>query len=111
MISRFEATIEQIVALAVLMPIVAAMGGNAGMQAVTVAVRALATRDLSQANARAGARQGDDASALINGLVFALVMGAVAWAWFGRWDLALVLVGRDDLQHGLGGVRRHRHPA
>jgi magnesium transporter len=91
-ISRFEATIEQLVALAVLMPIVAAMGGNAGMQVVTVAVRALATRDLSQANAVRvlGKEMG---VALINSLVFALIMGAVAWAWFGRWDLALVLSG------------------
>ena len=89
-ISRFEATIEQLVALAVLMPIVAAMGGNAGMQVVTIAVRALATRDLSQANAVRvlGKEMG---VALINSLVFALIMGAVAWAWFGRWDLALVL--------------------
>jgi magnesium transporter len=91
-ISRFEATIEQLVALAVLMPIVAAMGGNAGMQVVTIAVRALATRDLSQANAVRvlGKEMG---VALINSLVFALIMGAVAWAWFGRWDLALVLSG------------------
>jgi magnesium transporter len=91
-ISRFEATIEQLVALAVLMPIVAAMGGNAGMQVVTVAVRALATRDLSQANA-ARVLGKEIGVALINSLVFALVMGAVAWAWFGRWDLALVLSG------------------
>jgi magnesium transporter len=91
-ISRFEATIEQLVALAVLMPIVAAMGGNAGMQVVTIAVRALATRDLSQANAVRvlGKEMG---VALINSLVFALIMGAVAWAWFGRGDLALVLSG------------------
>jgi magnesium transporter len=91
-ISRFEATIEQLVALAVLMPIVAAMGGNAGMQVVTIAVRALATRDLSQANAVRVLGK-EMAVALINSLVFALVMGAVAWAWFGRWDLALVLSG------------------
>jgi magnesium transporter len=91
-ISRFEATIEQLVALAVLMPIVAVMGGNSGMQVVTIAVRALATRDLSQANAVRvlGKEMG---VALINSVVFAIVMGAVAWAWFGRWDLALVLSG------------------
>src|SRR5690606_2758467 len=51
-ISQFEATIERIVALAVLMPIVAAMGGNAGMQVVTVVVRALATKDLAPDNVR-----------------------------------------------------------
>ncbi len=91
-ISRFEATIEQLVALAVLMPIVAAMGGNSGMQVVTVAVRALATRDLSRANA-ARVLGKEIGVALINSIVFALIMGAVAWAWFGRWDLALVLSG------------------
>ncbi|MCI0431245.1 MAG: magnesium transporter, partial [Rhodospirillales bacterium] len=91
-ISRFAATIEQLVALAVLMPIVAAMGGNSGMQVVTVAVRALATRDLSQANA-ARVLGKELGVALMTSLVFALVMGAVAWAWFGRWDLALVLSG------------------
>ena len=51
MISLFEGSIEKMVALAVLMPIVASMGGNAGTQTMTVAVRALATRDLSEANA------------------------------------------------------------
>ena len=91
-ISRFEATIEQIVALAVLMPIVAAMGGNAGMQVVTVAVRALATRDLSQANAVKVLGK-EIGVALMTSLVFALIMGAVAWVWFGRWDLAVVLSG------------------
>ncbi len=91
-ISRFAATIEQLVALAVLMPIVAAMGGNSGMQVVTVAVRALATRDLSQANA-ARVLGKELGVALMTSLVFALVMGAVAWVWFGRWDLALVLSG------------------
>ncbi len=91
-ISRFAATIEQLVALAVLMPIVAAMGGNSGMQVVTVAVRALATRDLSHANA-AKILGKEIGVAVMNSLVFALIMGAVAWAWFGRWDLALVLSG------------------
>ena len=54
-ISQFQATIEQIVALAVLMPIVAAMGGNAGVQVITVTVRALATRDLQPRGTAIGA--------------------------------------------------------
>ena len=58
-IAQFEAAIEQIVALAVLMPIVASMGGNGGTQTVTVVVRALATREITPANAHARARQGD----------------------------------------------------
>ena len=53
-ISQFEAAIDQLVALAILMPIVASMGGNAGTQSLTVAVRALATRDLTNANVMAG---------------------------------------------------------
>ncbi len=57
-IGLFDATIEQMVALAVLMPIVASMGGNAGTQSLTVAVRALATKELTAANAGAGDRQG-----------------------------------------------------
>ena len=58
-ISLFDATIQQMVALAVLMPIVASMGGNAGTQTMTVAVRALATQELGTVNALEGHRQGD----------------------------------------------------
>ena len=80
-ISLFEATIEKIVALAVLMPIVASMGGNAGTQTLTVVVRALATRELSAANAwRVFGKE--LAVALINGVVFAVLVGVLAWLWF-----------------------------
>lgn len=80
-ISLFEATIEKIVALAVLMPIVASMGGNAGTQTLTVVVRALATRELSAANVlRVFGKE--LAVALINGIVFAMLVGAIAWIWF-----------------------------
>ncbi len=89
-ISQFEAQIAQLVALAVLMPIVASMGGNAGTQSLTVAVRALATRDLTEANmGRVIWRE--TAVGLINGLFFALVMGLVSWAWFGNQMLGLVI--------------------
>jgi len=81
-ISLFEATIEQIVALAVLMPIVASMGGNAGTQTLTVAVRALATRELSAANAWRVVGK-EVAVGLINGGVFAVLVGLIAWVWFG----------------------------
>src|SRR5215510_12684063 len=81
-ISQFDATIQQIVALAVLMPIVAAMGGNAGMQVVTVTVRALATHDLTAANAlRVVAKE--LAVGGINGVVFAALLGTLAAWWFG----------------------------
>jgi magnesium transporter len=89
-ISLFDATIEQMVALAVLMPIVASMGGNAGTQTMTVAVRALATRDLGRVNAlRVIGRE--SAVGLLNGLLFAVLMGLVAYVWFGRTDLGFII--------------------
>lgn len=80
-ISLFEATIEKIVALAVLAPIVASMGGNAGTQTLTVVVRALATRELSPSNVwRVFGKE--LVVALINGVAFALLVGAIAWVWY-----------------------------
>jgi magnesium transporter len=80
-IAQFEATIAKILVLAALMPVVAAMGGNAATQSLTVAVRALATRDLTGANAWRVVRR-ELAVGIINGLCFALVMGAAALALF-----------------------------
>jgi len=89
-ISLFEATIEQMVALAVLMPIVASMGGNAGTQTMTVAVRALATQDLGPVNAlRVILRE--SAVGLLNGLLFAVIMASIAFFWFGSSQLGLVI--------------------
>jgi magnesium transporter len=78
------------VALAVLMPIVASMGGNAGTQTMTVAVRALATQDLGRANAWRVIRR-ELAVGFLNGMSFALIMGAIAAAWFNVSDLGLVI--------------------
>jgi magnesium transporter len=89
-ISHFEATIERMVALAVLMPIVAAMGGNAGMQVVTVTVRALATRQLTSANTLRMVGK-ELVVGGINGLVFATIMGTVSALWFGDKSLGFVL--------------------
>jgi magnesium transporter len=90
-ISWFDATIVQMVALAVLMPIVASMGGNAGTQTMTVAVRALATRHLGPLNAlRVTLRE--CAVGLINGVLFALIVGAFAIWWFGS-DMLGVVIG------------------
>jgi magnesium transporter len=89
-IALFEASIQKMVALAVLMPIVASMGGNAGTQTMTVAVRALATRDLSDANSLRFARR-EILVGLINGLGFAVIMGTVASFWFQTADLGLVI--------------------
>lgn len=89
-IALFEGTIEKLVALAVLMPIVASMGGNAGTQTLAVAVRALATRDLTESNVWRVVRR-EAMVGLFNGLTFALAMGVVAWFWFGTADLGLVI--------------------
>ncbi len=89
-IGFFEATIEQIVALAVLMPIVASMGGNAGTQTLTVTVRALAMKDLTSTNAlRVVGKELLVGS--INGVLFAVLTGAVAWLWFDSTALGVVI--------------------
>ena len=89
-ISLFDATIQQMVALAILMPIVASMGGNAGTQTMTVAVRAIATRDLGPVNALRVIMR-ESTVGLINGALFAVIMGAFAWWWFGSDDLGMVI--------------------
>ncbi|ALI54916.1 magnesium transporter [Celeribacter marinus] len=89
-IAQFEATISQFVALAVLMPIVASMGGNAGTQSLTVAVRAIATRDLTGANVWRVIRR-EVLVGLANGIVFAVIMGIVGVVWFGSPALGLVI--------------------
>jgi magnesium transporter len=89
-ISNFEGSIAKMVALAVLMPIVASMGGNAGTQTMTVTVRALATRELSSANTWRIIRR-EVLVGVLNGLAFAVIMGAVAAIWFDVNDLGLVM--------------------
>src|SRR5690606_34647395 len=89
-IQRFDATIEQMVALAVLMPVVSAMGGNAGTQTMTVTVRALATNKLGRVNApRVITREA--LVGLINGLVLSSIMAVVAFIWFGSGLLGGVI--------------------
>ena len=88
-IGLFDGAIEKIVALAVLMPIVASMGGNAATQTLTVAVRTLATRELTTANARRVVVK-ETLVGAINGVVFALIVGAIGFAWFGNWELGVV---------------------
>lgn len=89
-IAQFEATIEAFVALAVLLPIVASMGGNAGTQTLTVSVRALATKDLTAANIMRVIRR-EAAVGLINGVFFAVCMGIVGTIWFQMPQLGLVI--------------------
>lgn len=89
-IALFDAPIEQMVALAVLMPIVASMGGNAATQTMTVAVRALATRDLDRRNlGRVLSRE--LIVSLMNGVLLALFIGALASWWFDSIALGGVL--------------------
>ncbi|MEM9495042.1 MAG: magnesium transporter [Pseudomonadota bacterium] len=80
-IALFDGAIGQIVALAVLMPIVASMGGNAGTQTLTVAVRSLATKDLTPANA-ARIVMREALVGGVNGLLFAMIMGVLAAVWY-----------------------------
>jgi magnesium transporter len=89
-IAQFESTIAAIVALAVLMPIVASMGGNAGTQTLTVAVRAIAMKDLTEATARRFVGK-EILVGAINGLLFAILTGLVAWLWFGIPAIGLVI--------------------
>lgn len=89
-IQAFDATIEQMVALAVLMPIVASMGGNAGTQTMTVTVRALATGKLGALNAtRVVTREAG--VGLINGLLLSAIMATVVYLWFGSGALGAVI--------------------
>ncbi|MBF0304121.1 MAG: magnesium transporter [Alphaproteobacteria bacterium] len=89
-IGMFSETIERVVALAVLMPIVASMGGNAGTQTLTVAVRALAMKELTPTNAlRVIGKEG--VVGLANGCAFAVLTGLAAWAWFGSVAIGAVI--------------------
>jgi magnesium transporter len=86
----FEGSLQKMVALAVLAPIVASQGGNAATQTMTVAVRALATRDLGRANAwRVITREA--MVGLLNGLAFAVITGVAAYAWFQVPGLGVVI--------------------
>jgi magnesium transporter len=89
-IRLFEDSLQQMVALAILMPVVASMGGNAGTQTVTVTVRALATRELGRANAWRIVRR-EATVGLLNGCAFAVIMGLVASIWFQTTDIGIVI--------------------
>ena len=89
-IGLFDATLEQMVALAILMPIVASMGGNAGTQTLTVAVRALAMKELTPTNA-ARVIGKETLVGVFNGILFAGIIGVVTWFWFGDPALGVVI--------------------
>jgi magnesium transporter len=89
-VGLFEATIEKVVALAVLMPVVASMGGIAGTQTVTLIIRGIALGQVHPTNARWLFFKELSVGAL-NGLVWAAVVALATWAWFGTWDIAAVI--------------------
>jgi magnesium transporter len=86
----FEEQLQKMVALAVLAPIVASQGGNAATQTMTVAVRALATQELNNANARRLVLR-ELLVGVFNGLAFAVIIGVTAFAWFKVPDLGIVI--------------------
>ena len=105
-IALFDATIEQMVALAVLMPIVASMGGNAATQTMTVTVRALATRDLTTTNAKRIVLR-EFSIALLNGIIIAFIIGGLSWAWFNNSALGGVMAVAmviNMIMAGLAGI-------
>ena len=89
-ISIFGATIEQMVALAFLMPIVASMGGNAGMQTLAVTIRALATNDLTKNNFIKTVVKEFNIG-ILNGVIFALISALVVQLWFKDFNLSLII--------------------
>ena len=89
-IGRFEHTIEQLVALAVLMPVVASMGGVAGQQSLALVIRGLALNHVGRAN-RWRLLRHEMTIGLVVGLLFALLAGAVAHAWYGHPALSVVM--------------------
>ncbi len=95
-IGAFEGSIEKIVALAALMPIVAGIGGNSGNQTITMIVRAMAMGQMTGNQAMHLLRK-EEAVALVNGLIWGSVMGVVAWLLYGSIGIGLVMVAAMTL--------------
>jgi magnesium transporter len=89
-IQMFDETIQSFVALAILMPIVASMGGNAGTQTLTVTVRRLALGDIELENAKETIKK-EVMLSLANGLIFALILGLISYLWFGEQLLGIII--------------------
>ena len=89
-ISNFGASIEQMVVLAFLMPIVASMGGNAGMQTLAVTIRAIATKELSKSNFNRVVGK-EFLIGILNGLIFAIITGVIVQLWFKQINLSLLI--------------------
>ena len=89
-ISNFGASIEQMVALAFLMPIVASMGGNAGMQTLAVTIRAIATKELSKTNFNRVVGK-EFLIGILNGIIFAIITAVIVQLWFKQLNLSLLI--------------------
>ena len=102
-IGRFEATIQQLVALAVLMPIVASMGGVAGIQTLTITVRGLALGQVGRTNFRALLNK-ELGISLLNGILWAVVVALLAYVWFGNGTISIIIGIAMVITLALGAV-------
>ena len=102
-ISKFGATIEQMVALAFLMPIVASMGGNAGMQTLAVTIRALATKELSSGNFGKIITK-EFIIGILNGIIFAIITGLIVQLWFREINLSILIAASMVLNMIVAGL-------
>jgi magnesium transporter len=102
-ISIFGAEIEKVVALAFLMPIVASMGGNAGMQTLAVTIRAIATKELSSSNINKIVTK-EFFIGVLNGIIFAVITGAVVQLWFKQIDLSIIIAASMVLNMIVAGL-------
>jgi magnesium transporter len=102
-ISIFGAEIEKVVALAFLMPIVASMGGNAGMQTLAVTIRAIATKELSSSNINKIITK-EFFIGVLNGIIFAIITGAVVLLWFKQIDLSIIIAASMVLNMIVAGL-------
>jgi len=102
-ISKFGATIEQMIALAFLMPIVASMGGNAGMQTLAVTVRAIATKELSSENFTKIVSK-EFVIGILNGIIFAIITGIIVQLWFREINLTIIIAASMILNMIVAGL-------
>ena len=102
-ISKFGATIEQMVALAFLMPIVASMGGNAGMQTLAVTIRALANKELPSGNFGKVITK-EFVIGILNGIIFAIISGIIVQLWFKEINLSILIAASMILNMIVAGL-------
>ena len=102
-ISIFGAEIEKVVALAFLMPIVASMGGNAGMQTLAVTIRAIATKELSSSNINKIVGK-EFFIGVLNGIIFAIITAVVVQLWFKQFDLSIIIAASMVLNMIVAGL-------